>query len=397
MEVKVRCFITRCMGGVKMRYRFCIVAGVVLALMLELTPALATEVRSGMSVVVDAGATINDELYASGQNVAIDGIVSGDLMAVGSQVSLRGKVGRSASLMGSTVDVSGSVGDNLRAAGARVSVSGKVGDNASLAGATVTLTKAASVGRDLQAAAGDLRIEGSVGRNLRAAGGQVTIKGTIGGKARIDASQLTLGPKALIKGDLIYSSPQKADIADGARVLGEKTYKPVPVREKREAKGWKFALWLVSFIALYALGAVVIAFAPATVASSADRVIRAPWISLLVGFLVLVAVPVAVLIIMATLIGIPLALILLAMYLIMIYISRLFVSAAIGRWLFAKFGRPQVSLYLGLLVGLLILWLLLLIPFAGWLIHLVAIFLGIGGLAAERYAMMRELRAEGRF
>jgi len=379
-----------------LRYRFCIVAGAVLALMIGFTPALATEVRSGMSVFVDEQTTINDELYASGQNLTINGSVSNDLLAAGSQVLLRGKVGRSASLMGSNVEVSGSIGDNLRAAGSQVSVSGNVGDNASLAGSAVVLTRAGKFGRDLQAAATELRIEGSVGRNLRAAGTQVTIDGKIGGNACINARKLRLGPGALIRGNLTYSSPQKADIAEGARILGEKTHKPAPVREKREAHGWKFGLWLLRFLALYAIGAVVIAFAPATVASSADRVIRAPWISLLVGFILVVVVPVAVLIIMATLIGIPLALILLAMYLIMIYISRLFVSAAIGRWIFAKFGKPQMSLYLDLLVGLLILWLLLLIPFAGWLIHLIAIFLGIGGLAAERYALMRELRTEGR-
>ncbi|HUV04437.1 MAG TPA: hypothetical protein VMX94_04950 [Armatimonadota bacterium] len=380
-----------------MKFRSYVVLGAAIAaLMIGFAPASATEFRGDIAVVVDEGTTVNDELYASGQNVAINGSVTGDLLAAGSKVSLRGKAGESASLMGGDIDVSGSVGGNLRAAGGQVTISGTVADNASVAGGMVDLTKTARVGRDLQAASGDLRIEGNVGRDLRAAGGNVTINGKIGRNARIDGGQLTLGPSSLIQGDLTYTSSQKASIAPGARILGKTTYHAAPPRAKPAAPGWRFGLWLISFLALFAVGATVIAVAPATAASAADKVISAPWISLLVGFILLVVVPVAVAIVAATLIGIPLALILLAMYVIMIYLSRLFVGLAIGRWLFARFGRPQMSLYVDLLVGLAILWLLVLIPRAGWFIHLIAIFLGLGALAAQRYAVMRQLRAEGR-
>jgi hypothetical protein len=97
-----------------------------------------------------------------------------------------------------------------------------------------------------------------------------------------------------------------------------------------------------------------------------------------------------------TLIGLPIALILLISYLILLYFSNVFAALAIGKWLFAKFGRPQMSLYLDLLVGLLILWLLIAIPYVGGLIHFIAILLGIGSMAAQRYPLVRDLRREGR-
>ncbi len=128
----------------------------------------------------------------------------------------------------------------------------------------------------------------------------------------------------------------------------------------------------------------------------ADRIGGAPWVSLLVGFILLVVAPVAAAVVMLTLIGIPLALLMLFGYLVVLYVGRVFVGLAIGRWLFTKFRRPQMSLYVDLLVGLLILWLLGVIPYVGWAVRAVALLLGLGALASERYSLMRELRAEGR-
>ena len=378
-----------------MKVGLCMAVGVaVVALGIGLAPACATEFRSGNTVVVAGGTTLDDELYAMGQNVTIFGDVTGDLLAFAGQISTRGKIGQSASLAGGNVDVGGPIGSNLRATGGEVTLSGTIADNASVFGGTVVFGKTSSVGRDLQAAANELRIEGSVGRNVLASGGEVTLNGKIGGNVTVNAGQLTIGPDAVIRGNLTYTAPQKANIAQGARILGEKTYQPT--REKRPAWIWKSALWVWSFLALFQVGAIMIAVAPVTTRGAADKVTGASWLSLLAGFILLTVVPMVILFLLVTLIGIPLGLILLAMYVLMIYFSRAFAGLAIGRWLFARFGRPEMSLYVDLLVGLLILWLLMTIPFVGGLIHVVAILLGLGALAVQRYSLMREMRAEGR-
>jgi len=377
-----------------MKVGLCMVIGVaVVALGIGLAPACASEFRSG-SVIVPQGTTLDDELYAFGQNVTVSGEVTGDLLAFAAETSVPGKIGQSASVMAGNVNVSGPIGSNLRAVGGDVTLSGTVADNASVFGGSVLFTKTSSVGRDLQAAAGDLRIEGSVGRNVLASGGEVTLNGKIGGNVTVNAGQLRIGPDAVIRGNLTYTAPQKANIAQGARILGEKTYQPT--REKRPAWIWKSALWVWSFLALFLVGVIMIAVAPVTTRGAADKVMGAPGVSLLAGLILLVVVPPLVVFLLITLIGIPLGLILLAMYVFMIYFSRAFAGLAIGRWLFARFGRPEMSLYVDLLVGLLILWLLMAIPFVGALIHIAAILLGLGALAVQRYSMMRELRGEGR-
>jgi len=362
---------------------------------LAVAPASASEVRTGNSVTVPQGAVIDDELFASAGNIDIRGRVSDDLLAWAGRISITGQVGRSATIAGGNIEVAGTVGGNLRAAGGDIRVSGPVLGNASMAGGTITIAESASVGRDMQIAGGDVRIEGKIGRNLRANGAQVYLNGEVGGDARVNAGQLSLGPKALIRGDLVYTSSQRASIASGARVLGRKIPVPVPERPKRFPVLGGF-LWLLSLLAVFVLGVIMIALAPKALETTADRVIRAPGMSLLIGFILLIVVPVAVAIAAMTLIGIPVGLILLAGYLIALFVSRIFVGLAMGRWIFARFGKPQTSLYLDLLVGIVILWLLWKVPVVGPLIHIVAVLLGLGVLIHGRYMLLCQLRSEGR-
>jgi len=366
-----------------------------LVLLFGVQPSWGMDVRSGTVISLPEGSVVADDLVIFGQNINVGAKAPGDLTAFGSGVFLSGTTVQDVMLAGGRIDVTGKVGDDLRAAGGDITISGSVADDASVAGGTVILTSTSRIGSDLQVAGGTIRLEGSIGRNLNAAGGQVVIDGEVGGNVQVKANQLTVGPRAHIKGDLVYAGPKKADIASGAQILGKKIYQPELARRPVvPAFGWFFRI--VGFLALFVVGVIIIAISPRAMESTADRVIATPWISLLVGFIILAVVPVAIVIIAATVIGIPLALILLAMYLITIYFSRIFVALAIGRWLFARFGRSGVSPYLGFLVGLVILWLIVMIPYIGWFIKLIAMLLGLGALAAQRYHLVRELRQEGK-
>ena len=379
-----------------MKARLCVVVGVaVAALAIGLVPSFATEFRSGGSVFIPEGTTVGDELYVSGGDVSVNGSVSGDLLAVGGRISTPGTIGRSACLAGGNVDVGGKVGGNLRAAGGYVTVSGTIADNASIFGGTIILPKTAEIKRDLQAGGGSISFDGKVGRHLRVIGGQVRINGRVGGNLEADVGRLTLGPAAVIGGDLIYTSPRKASVSPGAVIKGKTVHRvPAPKPEKRAPPALKPIFWLAGFLALFIVGVVIIALAPRGATTAADRLTGAPWISLLTGFILLVVVPAVVVLIMMTLIGIPLALILLAAYLLALYLSRMFAALAIGRWLFARFGKPRMSLYVDLLVGLLILWLLMAIPFVGWVVSLLAVLIGIGAVASHLYTSIRTSRAE---
>lgn len=364
-------------------------------------PASATEMKNGAVVTVPSGTVIPDDLLMSGNNVSMDGKVDGDLLAFGAQISVPGQVTMDAMLAGSNVNVSGRVGDDIRAAGGTVTLSSPVAKNGALAGGTVTIDKNGSIGRDLQVAGGTIIIDGKVARNLQVAGGQVTLNGVVGGDVTGQVGKLVLGPTALIRGNLIYQSQQEATMQPGARVLGKKQFTQVQNRPGYgHRRGPGAGLALFSLLALFVTGAILLAIMPRESDAIASTAVSRPWSSLLIGFLALIAVPVAVLILMITVVGLPIALILLAAYLISLYISYVFAGLAIGGLLLRGTPEAPSSRYLRLLIGLVIIVvlsaLLSYVPVLGGLFRFVVLLIGFGALLSERYRLVRQLRGEGR-
>jgi len=111
---------------------------------------------------------------------------------------------------------------------------------------------------------------------------------------------------------------------------------------------------------------------------------RQPWIVLLLGFAVLVCVPVALLFLIITIIGIPLALMLLFLYLLLLPLGYLASAAAIGEWLMSRMQRgaqivtrQRVLMLIGVLIGLFV---LTRIPVLGGILRFLLIIGGIGSL-----------------
>ena len=360
-------------------------------------PGWGVQLKAGENVSIPAETSTPDDVYAFASKVDVAGKVIGDVVAAAGQVSVSGTVTQDVMLTGGNVSFSGKAGDDLMAAGGSVTVSGSVVEDATITGGQITFAKDSKVTRDLLVAGGSIALGGSIGRDAKISGGQVELDGPIGGSVQVDAQQLTVGPNAVIKGDLTYSAKQKPQISPLAKIMGKTIEKPAPARPKPLcAFGCKAAWWFLRLAMLLVAGLVVIALAPKAAELSADAVFGRFWLSLLVGLLFLTVVPIAAVIVMCTVLGLPLGLILFVAYFISVYLSRAFVGLAIGRWLFKRSGNESVSPYLGLLVGLLILWLLIAIPFVGALIHLVALLVGLGALVTTRYTMMKDLRREGR-
>jgi hypothetical protein len=361
-------------------------------------PGSATEMRHGTNVSIPAGEIVNDDLLIAGGTVNFTADTPKDLMALGNSVVISGHVGHNAFLLGSMIDTNGRIDDDLIAAG-NIRLGGNVGGSASLAGGTVIVINTANVAGNLNIAGGTVVIDGTVAQDLSVTGGQLTINGVVGRNVSARVGSLSLGPKAVIRGNLIYTSQRMADIPAGARVLGKTLYTHAPWRHHQRHHGVGILWVLCRLIALYALGAIALAVMPRATEEVSDRVLRAPWKSLGIGFLLWAAIPILALLVFVTLVGIPIALILMGIYLITLYISRIFFGLAIGKWILAR-GERHPSPYLELLVGLVILVvvtvILWFVPIIGWLINLGILLTGFGALWFERYQLTRQLKAEGR-
>jgi hypothetical protein len=105
------------------------------------------------------------------------------------------------------------------------------------------------------------------------------------------------------------------------------------------------------------------------------------------GFVFVICVPIAAVILLFTMIGIPISIIVIFAYMVLFYIAKIFVGIALGEkalQLFKTNGVPSAGW--SLLVGLIILYLLFLIPYLNWIIYLLTLFVGFGSVfQAKKY------------
>ena len=162
------------------RNRVLILICLMLLVGLLIVPSVwAVESQSGDQVIIGPDEVVDDDLYATANQVVVEGTSRGDLVAFGQSV---------------TVD--GTVEGDLIAAGQSVEIGGEVDDDARIAGQALLLGDGASVGDDLIAAAYSLKNEpeSNVGGTLWYAGYQALLAGTVGedlagGRKRPDAGR----------------------------------------------------------------------------------------------------------------------------------------------------------------------------------------------------------------
>jgi cytoskeletal protein CcmA (bactofilin family) len=351
--------------------------------------APAATFRSEDRIVVPRGEVLEDDLYAFGQTIVIEGDVRGDVVAFGSNVQVPGRV--HGDLISATQDlrVDGRVDGSVRGAGQRLVLNGEIGKDAIVAGQSIDLSPQATVAGDVTAAGATLRLSGSVGGDVRMEGRKVALDGAVGGAVQARADEVSIGDQAVVKGPLEYRSVRQASIPSGAQV-GDVRWQPA----ERRAPGpvWFLLGWLRLSIGLFALGLVAAWVAP-KLAREAPATLRArPWVSLGIGAMALVAAP----LVGAMVFGVGLlfggwwlAALLFAALLIAMSLSFPTVGLVVGRWLVGRFAGARGGLALMLATGVVLLALVIRVPVVGALVAFAALVLGLGALLMAGWHLRR--------
>jgi hypothetical protein len=343
-------------------------------------PVAAMDTRAGPAARVPAGETVDDDLYLAGSWVSMEGRVRGSVIAAGGTVSIRGPSDGDLLLAGGTIEASGQVGGAIRAVGGTVAVRGTVDRDVIAAGGRISFEPGARVGRDLAAAGGTVMVLGAVGRHARLAGGYVEIGGAIAGDVVIRASEIRVLPTAAIGGNLTYSSERPIVISDGARVVGRVTQEPYPVPPtppRQVVRGLRIAFGIADFFWMLIIGLVLAAAMPGALRETAGTIRTRPWAALGWGILLLIAVPVAVVMLMVTIIGIPVAVLLTVVHVLVLFASHAAAGLAVGRFVAPRLESPFAEVALG--IGIIAVATNL--PVIGWALRLVAVAIGFGGIA----------------
>lgn len=336
------------MGLQPSRTRVFSIVLVLVAVMLVVPGTAAQQTRTGGNVVVQEGETVQGLTTAAG-TVTVRGTVDGDLTVFAGDVTIAGNVTGETTIFGGSTTISGTVDRNT-----------------TVFGGYVELAETGRVGHDFAVFAGD-----------------VILNGTVGNDARVDAERLAVGPSARIGGNLLHAT-QTLSLSNQSQVTGEiRNVDRVDVGQgtplQTNVPFWAFAIY--GFLANLLLGAVLLLLLPGFSRSVADTARRRPLFTTLLGLLAMIIIPVILVLLAITIVGIPLTLIGGFLFLLALWAASVYGALGIGAGVMGALNTT--NRWLALVAGLLIVFLLGAIPFVGGLVHLLVMLLGLGAITSQ--------------
>lgn len=345
-------------------------------------PALAAEIRTGEQVSIETAEPLINP-YIFGGNVRINTPISNELTTAGGDVFIDSDIEGSALIAGGNISLRGAVGNNARIAGGNVTIDSPITNDLVVAGGSITVTPEASVGGDLLFAGGSLRVEAPVDGTVRVAGGNVVINSTVNGDVTGELEKLELGPQAVIRGNLSYKSPERAQIAQGAAVQGRTDYKQSEPRhdDNQDAGAFVTGAALYKLLADIIITVLFIYFFRRALTMVLARMKETPLRSGAIGFGFFFLLPLAALFLLILVwLGVASFIFYTLMYIIALFVVNAFIGWMIMSWWKESKKEKYILDWRAGIIGPIVVFLLLLIPILGWLAIAVVFLIGLGAL-----------------
>ncbi|SFG08089.1 Polymer-forming protein [Halopelagius inordinatus] len=312
-----------------------------------------TDTPFGGAITVEAGETHEGDLRVAGGSVVVAGTVDGSLQVAAGRV---------------VVTDTGRVTGDVAAAAGSVTIDGAVDGDVSVGTASLVVGDAAVVGGSLEAGAADARIDG-----------------TVAGDVTVGADTFVVGPGADIGGDVVYDAGT-VTVSEEATVGGTVTRddtlgQTAPVFDGRSGATSAVSTALVALYGFFAnlvLGALLLAVAPGFARRVTDVATTEAAKSAGVGLLALVGVPVVLVLLVVTVVGIPLSVAGFAAFGLVLWAAAVYGALVLGTWLLslADYDQRWVALF----VGVFLVSLAGLLPFGG-VVQFAALVVGLGAFA----------------
>ncbi len=343
--------------------------------------ANAQTFRSGASAHVAIGEKINETAWIAAATVDIAGHVDGDLFCAGQNVIISGDVTGDVICAAQTITISGKVNGDVRVAGQTVAIGGTIDGSASVIGQTMTLDGRATIGRDASFAGQTARVSGVVNRDLTIASTTATIGAPVGRDITAYVENLTLTDSANVGGNIDYTSSQELTQESGARIGGEVDYTEYEVERRPDTGvGLTAAIFgtLMIVVSALALSLVIPRELHQTTTTTLQSQ-RNLMLAVIVGLAASIVVPIALALLMLSVLTIPFALIGGVAWLLVLLLSGAFAAYYLGRIIW----RDQNNAIVIMLIGSLVLALLLFIPLLNVFVLMLAVWYGVGAIVLQ--------------
>lgn len=346
----------------------------------------ALDIRSGEVVILPAREMLDDTLLATGDSVRIDGTVTGDLIAFARQVEVRGNVEGNVFASAQQVEISGEVGGSILGGAQTIRVSGQaIRDLYGFAQSIVVENTGGVAGNvTIFGAVGSL--DGPIGRDVTMFGGRLSIASDIGQNVLFRGGRVSLGAPARVRGNLTAHVEAENDvqIEPGVTVIGQTSIELTEPARNRYATASFYLGQTIGIAAAFVTGLLLFWLFPGLTRvklASARALVMASGI----GFVTVIAVPVAALLLGVTLIGLPIALTVIGLWLVGLYLAKIVIAQFVGKSLLRGQGDRVLTIAPQLLTGLVLIFIAINLPYIGSLLHGLLSLIGFGALVLTLY------------
>ena len=331
---------------------------------------------------------INEDIYISAGNVVVSGRVNGDVFSGGGSVLVNGPVRGDVTLGGGDIDVLSPIGDDLRVAGGQVTIGERVADDLIAAGGIVHVISGTTISGEAIVVGGRVVIEGTINEDLLIYADEVVLKGSVGGNAKIfSGRKFEIGENLFIGGDFEYHAPEAVEIGEGVTIGGETIF------EKRDVRGVfepNFAaifgaLSVAKLVLLLIAGLVAVRLFNRLSGTIGRNALDKTGKNLLVGFVTMVVIPVVIVLLFMSVLGLLLGAVGLLLFLLLLVVTKIYagivVGAALSKWL----KKEVIVDWRWAVLGITALWIIGLVPVLEWLASAVFGLITFGVLITIAY------------
>lgn len=313
-----------------------------------------------------------------------------DLFFLGRSLIFLGKARLGILAFGQDINLSGDIGNGIIAAGELLRVSGEVKGSCFLAGRNIIIEKdtvitgpvflgaeriiiKGTINGDVYAGAGWIDITGKVNGSLITRCGSLQIDNEIDGDVDAVCGSIVITDRGSVNGNLLYVAKKEPTENDLKRVKGSVQIKP----DAKVFKPYKKSIWpkILINISLILTGLLILII-PATKSldekSSNDRF----WRRFLWGLIPFLIYPSAIILFSVLVVTIPFALILLMAAIPVLYLTMVFGSVLLGKYIAGIFKLQATKRYFFYIIGASLCFIISYIPFLSIILTIIVSSLG---------------------
>lgn len=398
--------------------------------------------KAAGNLVINRDTIVNGNVTLNLGELTVDGVVNGDVNSNMGQVTINGDINGDVVANMGQVTVAGNVSGDVRSRMGEIVISGSVGGNVD---ADLGATRVGgSVGGNVGSGFGELLVSGAVSGNVYSKGGNVVITGIVDGDVTLEQGVVEVGPQGVVNGQIYVARGliKKADtsIIGALKIDEELTASELQERDRDAGysfegvdedlveaimdrmdrsvdsafdrvnfmphmmrnRGWNLYPFpsigpygnvgrgIINILIIFALTALTFTLFPGQSRKAAEAVITKSGPVIGWGFLVaLLAIPLMVLLAI-TIIGIPLIIVEVIVLALAALLGYTGISLLVGEKIVTTASSRTVNPLGAIAIGVLVLGLVAMIPFFGWLVSFAILVLALGAAFTTRFGAVRE-------